>query len=151
MLKVIILKGLPASGKTGWAKTLLCSKQLNTWVRVNKDDIRSMFSVDWCRGLEKLVVQAEADVMSAALKVGVSVIVDDTNLNPVHERNIREHIAWLRTFYTRQIEVEVKEFDTPLEECIKRDYARANPVGEVVIRDMYSRWNNKNNVFLSKS
>lgn len=37
-------------------------------------------------------------------------------------------------------EVEVKFFDVPLDECIKRDAKRENPVGEKVIRDMYYKY-----------
>jgi len=37
------------------------------------------------------------------------------------------------------IEFEEKFFDTPLEECIKRDASREKPVGEIVIRTMYNQ------------
>jgi predicted kinase len=41
MLTVTILKGLPASGKSTWAKTEVERLNKRT-VRVNKDDLRAM-------------------------------------------------------------------------------------------------------------
>ncbi|NDC95913.1 hypothetical protein EB077_11460 [bacterium] len=59
------------------------------------------------------------------------VIVDDTNLAPKHEKDLR-HIA-----SELDAEFEVKWFDTPLAECIRRDMLRPNPVGKKVIRRFY--------------
>lgn len=40
MQKVIVLKGLPASGKSTWAKNLVLKD--STYKRINKDDLRAM-------------------------------------------------------------------------------------------------------------
>ena len=40
MVNVYITKGLPASGKTTWAKELVASAP-NSYKRVNKDDLRA--------------------------------------------------------------------------------------------------------------
>ena len=39
-MKLLLLKGLPASGKTTFAKELVRSD--GNWIRVNKDDLRNM-------------------------------------------------------------------------------------------------------------
>jgi predicted kinase len=36
--------------------------------------------------------------------------------------------------------LEFKDFKTPLEECLRRDSLRDNPIGEKVIRDTYYRY-----------
>ena len=55
---------------------------------------------------------------------GKHVIVDDTNLNPIHILRFKENV-----------QVVIKDFrDVPIEVCIQRDAARDKPVGEEVIR-----------------
>ena len=45
MIKVILAKGLFASGKSTWAKNVILKKP-NSYKRVNKDDLRLMLDVD---------------------------------------------------------------------------------------------------------
>ena len=66
----------------------------------------------------------------AALEEGITPIVSDTNLSPYHLQHIRELVAGKAT-------VELKDFfDVPVDECIRRDSLRPNPVGASVIRRM---------------
>lgn len=132
-MKVLMLKGLPASGKSTYAKGLV-SKDHN-WVRVNKDDLRAMMNNGEFSGkLEKQVVKTEREIAENALKIGKSVIVDDTNFNPTHEEFFRQ----LAKSY--KAEFDVKFFNTPLEICMIRDNERPNGVGETVIRRMYNQY-----------
>lgn len=128
---ILILQGLPASGKSTWAKEK-CKNP--NWVRVNKDDIRAMLGVEYSKKTEALVVSVERGMVSTADANGFNVIVDSTNLNPIHEE-------YYRLLYP---DVEVRRFSTPLEECIERDSKRGNSVGEQVIKQMYDRWKSQN-------
>lgn len=133
MSKIIICKGLPASGKSTWAKDHV-SKNKN-WKRVNKDDLRSMVQAgEWSPALEKQVLEIRDHIITSWLSKGLNVIVDDTNLNPVHERDIR---AIAEKFGAQ---VSLMHFDIDVEEAIKRDLKRQNSVGESVIRKMYDDW-----------
>ena len=128
-----MLKGLPASGKSTYAKELVAKD--HNWVRVNKDDLRAMMNGGVFSGkLEKQIVRIERKLAEDALKIGKSVVIDDTNFNPDHE----EYFRRLAKMYME--EFEVKFFDTPLEVCIERDNKRANGVGETVIRKMYNQY-----------
>lgn len=132
-MKILLLRGLPASGKSTYAKGLV-SKNHN-WVRVNKDDLRAMMNNGEFSGkLEKQVVKTEREIAENALKIGKSVIVDDTNFNPTHEEFFRQ----LAKSY--KAEFDVKFFNTPLEICMIRDNERPNGVGETVIRRMYNQY-----------
>lgn len=129
-MKVLMLKGLPGSGKSTWAKQFVA--QNPGWVRVNKDSIREMMG-GYKPSKEDLVLQFRDVFVQRALDSGMNVIVDDTNLHPKHE-------ARLRTI-TKQIDLaidfEVKFFDTPLEVCIANDLNRPVSVGERVIKRMW--------------
>ena len=75
MPKVTICRGLPASGKSTWAK-----KQ--DAVRINKDDLRDMLdNGKWSGKREKLVLDTRDSIMVKALRQGRNVIIDDTNLH----------------------------------------------------------------------
>lgn len=129
MQKVIMTKGLPASGKTTWAK----QQKLK---RINKDDLRAMLdNGEWSKKNENMILEARNVIIRACLRYGYSVIVDDTNLAPKHEKEIRSIAESCGASF------EVKDFtDVPLEECLRRDKKRPNYVGETVIMDMYNRY-----------
>lgn len=134
MKRIILLKGLPASGKTTWALEHV-ARNPGRYVRSNKDELRRMLHGGrHSRANEREVLAVRDFIIEHGLRTGRTVIVDDTNLNPVHERRIRE-IA-----QAHGAEVEVKTFDVPVDECIARDAARAEPVGAAAILDMWSRY-----------
>ena len=132
-MKLLLLKGLPASGKTTFAKELV--RNDGNWTRVNKDDLRSMLhGGKWSSSREKKIIACERWLVELLLGWKKNVVVDDTNLNPTHERHFKGMAE------SHNADFEVKMFDTPLEECIKRDNARPNGVGETVIRKMYNQY-----------
>lgn len=137
MKKVIICKGLPASGKSTWAKEQV-AKSNGQIKRVNKDDLRAMVDAGvYSKSNESEVVSLRNTMIIAWLGDGKTVIVDDTNLNPVHEEQIR---LLVEDIFDDDVPIEVKWFKTDLETCIERDAKRPNPVGEKVIKDMAKRW-----------
>lgn len=127
--KLLMLKGLAASGKTTYAMELVD----DGWVRANKDDIRNKYFPEWTRKDEKEVLRMEDDIIIDALRLGKNVVVDDTNLVPKHQTRL-EKIA-----QKEGAEFEVLFIDTPFEECIRRNKKRANSVPMEVILNMY-RW-----------
>lgn len=131
-MKVLFLKGLPASGKSTYAKELVDTQK--NWKRVNKDDIRAMLdNSKWSKANEKMVIQVRDSIILTAITSGYNIVIDDTNLSPTHIPHIKEIIEHTGL----NVEYEEKFFDTPLAECIRRDMLRPNPVGKKVIRRMY--------------
>ncbi len=131
--KVMITKGLPGSGKSAWAKSYITEK--SGCKRVSKDDLRAMLdNGKYTKANEKFVLALRDDIIVMALQDGRHVIVDDTNLNPVHEQHIRDLVSGLA-------DVEIVDFThVSIDVCIERDLNRENPVGEKVIRSMYNQW-----------
>lgn len=133
--KLVALKGLQASGKSTKAKELV--KQ--GWVRTNKDTIRKELFPDYKQKRdEKKVVKERNRQVIAGLEAGKNVVVDDTNLNPVH---IKELAAIARQ-HNVVFEVDDSFLEVPLEVCIERDSKREGTerVGEFVIRDTFYKW-----------
>ncbi len=129
--KLLMLKGLPASGKSTYAKDLVRTQK---YKRVNKDDLRAMIddSVFGGKPYEKFITKIEDFIICDALEKGLSVVVDDTNLHPRNERRLKEFAEKYHA------EFEICFFDATVEECIKRDAKRQKPVGGKVIMHMYT-------------
>ena len=131
---IFITIGLPASGKTTWAKNLLNDyfpigfKYTNIQcARVNNDDIRDELLVGqehpekWTPKFEKEVRQVRMDRIQRYLKDGFDVIVDNTHLNPKTLASLK---TWLGQKFP-EVKIIEKDFrDIPLQTCIDRDKER---------------------------
>lgn len=133
--KLIMCQGLPGAGKSTWAQTM--ENENDHVVRVNKDNIRrELHGGVWSKEKEKDVIAERDRRIEKALVFGYTVIVDDTNIARYHRVRLAEIAEQFGA------EFEVKQFRTPIEECIKRDAQREGDyrVGEAVIRRMAKDW-----------
>lgn len=134
MKKVLILQGLPASGKSQFAKELLLANP-GRWVRTNKDLLREMAHVSyWSSGNEKFIRKLRDTTILMALEAGKHVVIDDTNFGS----NI-EHLKELVKGKARVI-VNNSFLKVSVEECIRRDLLRPKSVGKDVIVKMYNQF-----------
>lgn len=129
--KLLALRGLPASGKTTYAKELVNKG----WVRVNKDDLRAMLNNSkFSKSNEGYILSLRDEIIISSLVQGKNVVVDDTNLDPKHliafESIAGEFLA----------DFEIRFFDVDVKECIRRNALREKPVPEKVIYQMYERY-----------
>ena len=135
MTRLTITRGLPASGKSTWARGM----EKYGMVRVSRDDIRR--DVFGLRGKgvltpkrENEVTKIEVALVEAALNAGKSVVVDATHLRAKYATQwadlAEKHGA---LFY-------VRDFTTDEETCIARNANRDDNVPEEVIRGMAKRF-----------
>lgn len=133
-MKAIFTKGLPASGKSTWAKKF-CTKNTD-YVRINRDELRHMRGKYWLPVQEEMITQWEYLSAVATLEHGYNVVIDATNLNPTHLAAFQKHLLdWFE-----DLTIEEKVFDTPIQECVLRDSRRSEPVGADVILRMYNNY-----------
>lgn len=135
MSKLIITRGLPASGKTTWAKQWVFEDPEHR-VRINQDDIRNMLGKYWVPSREKLVQHIQEEALIEALLKGYDIVIDNTNLN---KKVIDNYRALVIAHGNHAIEYK-DFFDTPLSVCIERDKARDLQVTEKVIRGFFERY-----------
>jgi len=134
MLKVILTKGLPGSGKSTWAFNQL-ENNPGKYKRINKDDLRAMLDKSrWSNDNEKFVLKVRDQLILMALEEGKHVIIDDTNF-------ASKHIERIKQLVKGKAEIIIQDFtDVPLEVCIKNDLTRFNSVGKDVIMKMYNQY-----------
>lgn len=130
--------GLPASGKTTYARALMTGAG-GRLRRVNLDDIRAMLDDDgagtkvWSHKHEATAQRIQEDAIRAALAGGWDLVVDNTHLTQRMPSRIKQIVAGQARF-------EVHDFTgIPLEECLRRDAARPRPVGEAAILRLHEK------------
>ena len=138
--KLILCRGIQGSGKTYFAKAW-CAEDPKNRVRINNDDIRNMLGNYWVVERESLVSEMKQYLTQAAMDRGYNIVIDNMNLNP-KEVKFWEKVVELNNEDPDgyKYEIEFKDFFIPLEECIRRDAMRPNPIGEKVIRETWKRY-----------
>lgn len=142
--RLVICRGLPASGKTTWAEQWL------GWgprrARVNRDDIReNIMGVNLNQqgvldyATECVVTTVQRAAVTGLIKAGYDVVVDDTNLKLAHAR------AWADLAHELGAEFECVDFiDVPLATCVTRAEWRTmdggRRVNADVIRKLHERY-----------
>lgn len=144
--ELVITRGLPASGKTTWARAWVANDPLR-YARVSRDDIRGMlfgategdayrayFSAPDLHVRESAVSAAEDEAVRGLLENGRNVVVDDTNLRVRYVRK------WAELAGDCGASFRIQDFTyVPLDFCLARDEARGWKVGEDVIREMAAK------------
>ena len=135
-MKIIhFLKGLPASGKSTEALAML--KQFPArYKRVNKDSIRSMLiGPEVSFHTENMVEDIQSYCMESILGKGFDVICDNTNLKDKYY-----YAACAVAKRVGDVQIIERYFECPLEECLRRNKGRPNPVPEDVIIGMHKKY-----------
>lgn len=137
MPKLIMLVGLPGSGKSTYAKQYLADHIENT-VWCSSDRIRKeLYGDENIQGNPQTVFEHLHNKVGMYLHKGYDVIYDATNVTRKNRRtvinkfnniaDIEAHIVW-----------------APYNECVARDKERVRSVGEDVIRKFLYRWQSPN-------
>jgi predicted kinase len=140
--KIILTRGLPASGKSTWSMEFVKSSNGKA-KRVNKDLLREMIDAGvYSKPNEQQILAARDALVSTFIGMHVeTVIVDDTNFEEKHFDAMKDIADQFKTFTDRDIAVEYKDFlDVSLDVCLERDSLRIKPVGEKVIKSMHQRY-----------
>lgn len=139
--QLIICRGIQGSGKSTWAKQW-CHEDPEHRVRFNNDDVRNMLGDYWVPNREKVVTATYNIVLAYSMEKGYNIVVDNMNLNPKTCAELEKMVKDFNENYTYdwKYEVEYKDFFIPVEECIRRDAMRPNPIGEKVIKSTWKRY-----------
>lgn len=137
--KAIITVGIPASGKSTFARNLI--EIDDSYIEVNRDWLRHKIvcpgtnnsTYKFTKERERQVTEEHNNLIMWAAEHGRNIICSDTNINPKTRARLIDLLDALG------YEVEVKHFDISYEEAVKRDNSREFGVGHNVI---YTMWIN---------
>lgn len=140
---LILTRGLPASGKTTWAKAWVAAAPTDSPARIrsNRDDLRaSLFARHGVldHASEQFITKVQQHTVREHLTGGGHVVVDDMNLRLKYAR------AWADLAASVDADFAVVDFPQPLDVLLARDAARIaageRGVGKGVLRDLHGRF-----------
>lgn len=140
---VTVCQGLPASGKSTWAREVA---EATGAYRLNLDDYRAMLgfpsgSDQWTAAKETVAQKLLVSALVSLVESGRDVILDNTHVTPSLPLRYREALAW------KNVEWGVKSFMgvDPME-CVYRDSLRGGDayVGSAVIKRLQSNYEREN-------
>lgn len=144
MPKLILTRGIPASGKSTWAKAWVQEDPQNR-LRVNRDNLRWTLGVKEGVGSyqqEQEVTYWQREMAKRALRAGNDVVVDDMNLRA---KFVKEWIAFAQK---EGAFIEFQDFPISVDDAVTRDMIRLTngqrSVGEIAIRSIAQKFLGKN-------
>lgn len=144
MKRIILTRGIPASGKSTWAKQEVLKDPEHS-IRINRDDLRNMCGKYWVPAREHYIEACKGLILISAMNFQFdTIIIDGMNLNPKESGKLKGEIAMVNDAFKSgqdKYVVEIKDFtDVPLDVCLERDSKRENPIGEDVIRGIFNKY-----------
>lgn len=132
MGKLIILRGVPASGKSTWAAKWVGED--DNRIRVSRDGIR-LAAFCQLRDVDEMAVTRLQNVLlEDAMSENYDIVLDNTNLVARYVKIV------LRIAKKHGYEVEFKDFEVSIAEALDRDYQRYSKVGPDVIYNYFDRF-----------
>ena len=127
-MRLVVLVGLPASGKSTWLHD-------NQLFALSSDAVREMLTGDVTdQSINRLVFQTLRQLAAARVRAGVDLTyIDSTALTPWERR------CWIRFGELHDCPVEAVYFDVPLAECKRRNALRPRVVPENILDRMAAR------------
>jgi len=127
-MRLVVLVGLPASGKSTWLHD-------NKLYALSSDAVREMLTGNATdQSVNRLVFQTLRQLATARVRAGADqTYIDSTALTPWERR------CWIRFGELHDCAVEALFFDVPLAECKRRNALRPRVVPEHVLDRMAAR------------
>jgi predicted kinase len=128
--KLILMVGIPGSGKSTVAKKVVDKG----FFYLNADQIRAeLYGNEIEQGDKEQVFGIFFERLETAMKDGLKIIIDNTNLNPRQ----REPILQRAKQYGYE-DIQLWFLDVPLELCLERNKNRTRVVPEDIITNMHN-------------
>ena len=147
MKKLLVLQGLPASGKSTYAVNWV-NEDPEHRLRINQDSIRTMFGKYWLEDKEQLKKRESitSNITMELLKQSMfnqfDIVLDNMNLNTKVLGTIEDYVNYFNMKFAdlQAYQIEYKLFKKSLQTLINRDSKRDSSVGVDVINNLYNKY-----------
>lgn len=130
--EVLLMQGLPASGKSTLAKQMC--KDDDTYIRLCRDDLREMIGSYNNFEHEPMIKEFNYALAEIIANHGYNLIIDGINFS----QSTINH--WKEFAIRKDMDFRIKFVYCNFRECIRRDKFRENSVGEEVIESIYKKY-----------
>ena len=131
-LKILVLQGVPASGKSTFARSLVLKDK--SYVIVSRDAIREARGDYWIPEHENYISDIEEFEIRSAIKHNLNPIIDATNLNP------KTIAKWKNLAEELNVNIEFKMFEIDFATALERDSKRERSVGKKVLERFFRNY-----------
>ena len=147
MKTLLVLQGLPASGKSTYAVKWI-NEDPEHRLRINQDSIRRMFGKYWLedkiqlKKRESITSNITMELLKQSMFNQFDIVLDNMNLNSKILGTIENYVNYFNIKYPdlQAYKIEYKLFKEPLQTLIDRDSKRDISVGANVITNLYNRY-----------
>lgn len=158
ILQVVVTRGLQGSGKSMWSKQLsqhafqrIDSTKYYPWVRICKDDLRTMMGEYWVKPREEYIDSCVKAMIYGALMEGYCVVFDGLGMNE-HVLAIVRQVCmdaakdlWILRNTRTKVELFYKDFKLDIDACICNDQLGAKDgyrrlIGAEVIKETAEKY-----------
>lgn len=141
--EIIFCVGMPASGKSTFAKKWVAEHPEDRY-RFNNDDIlKSMTGGHYSKQAYLAIRDMQSGLLKYAIQHGVGVVLDNTHMNPFVLDSMFKLVTDLVNEHMKetgvQYKVTIADFtDVPIEVCKERNRLRESPMPETEYDKFYS-------------
>lgn len=147
--KILILIGVPNSGKTTFANQFI--NENPSYLSVSRDKLRELlysypedevykyYLHKDVKNREEFISNFLVTSCHSLLSSGYNLIIDSTNLRAEYINNLKNKF--------QDCEISYKIMETSLQECLNRNSNRIRKVPESIIKNMYSQFINLKNTY----
>lgn len=148
ILNIKILLGIPGSGKSSWARKYVA--QNRNIMRISRDDMRHMLVEDiFTDGNDNLINNAKLLLIKFGIDKDRNIILDDTHCYNDYLIFIIDYIRKTAQELNKNIEIEILDFDTPIDKCIERNNNRTG-INKIPNHIIYHMVNEKRKILIDK-
>lgn len=147
MKKLLVLRGLPASGKSTYAVKWV-NEDPEHRLRISQDSIRMMFGKYWLedkvqlKKRESITNNINMELLKQCMFNQFDIVLDNINLNIKTLSSIEDYVSYFNMKFVdlKAYKIEYKFFKEPLNVLINRDSKRDKSVGADVITNLYNKY-----------
>jgi predicted kinase len=138
VINIKILSGIPGCGKSTWSMNYVIENR--NIMRINRDDLRHILVEDVSTdGNDHLINKVKNSIIRIAIESNRNIILDDTHCYKDYLISLIDFIRKLSIELEKNIEIEILDFDIPIDICVERNKLRGNGLSTSAIYHMISQ------------